>query len=250
MITAELTAFYEDRLDEIIEYVDLLSEVEKAARSGAPRIQGATTAITTSQQRILYSSVYLQLYNLVEATVSQCVEAISKAATSGNWRPSDLSAEIRREWVRYSARTHILLTPEKRLSSAVDMCDHLVDSLPLTAFQIEQGGGGNWDDEAIEEMSARLGCTLEIDPRTRTSVKRLMRDGVGALKLVKVRRNALAHGEISFSECADGVTVSEIRTVVGAVSQYLREAVSCFVSFVDLFDFLLPERRPSGGNAS
>jgi hypothetical protein len=77
-----------------------------------------------------------------------------------------------------------------------------------------------------------------------------MRDGVGALKLVKNLRNSLAHGSISFTECADGVTVSELRNVIDAVAQYLREAISCFSTYIDLFNFLLPDRRPAAGSAS
>lgn len=111
MITSELLAFFEERLTEITDYAELLTDVEKAARSGPPKIVGASSVISTSQQRILYSSVYLQLYNLVEATVSRCVEAVAQAAADGAWRPDDLNQEMRREWVRSSARTHVDLTP-------------------------------------------------------------------------------------------------------------------------------------------
>lgn len=250
MITSELSAFFEERLGEIAEYVDLLTGLERAAQSGPPRIEGVGSSVSTSQQRILYSSVYLQLYNLVEATVSRCIDAVSVAANNGSWRPDDLNEDMRREWVRSSARTHVDLTPENRLTTAVTMCDHLISSLPMTAFRIEVGGGGNWDDEAIEKMGTRLGCKLQIEPSTRTAVKRPMRNGVGALKLVKSLRNELAHGAISFTECADGVTVSELRNVMEAVAQYLREAIACFSAFIDLFDFLLPDRRPTTRNAS
>lgn len=247
MITSELSGFFEERLGEIADYLDLLTEVEAAAQSGPPRIEGTSFLISPSQQRVLYSSVYLQMYNLVEATVSRCVDAVAIAANNGSWRPDDLNEDMRREWVRSSARTHADLTPEKRLATAVTMCDHLIGNLPMTAFCIEVGGGGNWDDEAIERMSARLGCKFQIKPSTRTAVRRSMRNDVGALKLVKNLRNGLAHGSISFTECADGVTVSELRNVMDAVAQYLREAITCFSAYIDLFDFLLPERRPTTG---
>lgn len=250
MISTELSTFFEERLGEIADYLDLLTELEGVAQSGPPRIKGAGSAVSTSQQKILYSSVYLQLYNLVEATVSRSVEAIADAANNGSWRPEDLNENMRREWVRSAARTHVALTPDKRLSTAVTVCDHLIGSLPLSTFSIELGGGGNWDDEAIESISKRLGCQLLIEATTRTAVKRSMRNGVGALKLVKNLRNELAHGSLSFTECADGVTVSELRTVMEAVAQYLREAIACFSAYIELFDFLLPDRRPTTETAS
>jgi hypothetical protein len=248
MRSSELMNFFEDRFAEVEAYLSLLQGIEEAARSGPPRIINSDSAITASQQKILYSSVYLQLYNLVEATVSRCIQAITDAATStlASWQAADLNAALRREWVRAIARTHIDLTPDHRLENAVTMCDHLIEQLPIHELQIDIGGGGNWDDEAIEKISARVGCNLRISGTTREAVKRPERDDLGAMKLVKNRRNSLAHGRISFTECADGVAVEELRRITSAVGAYLREAISCFASYIDLFGFLRPERQPNG----
>jgi hypothetical protein len=243
-----LTPFFAERLAEIDSYLGFLHDVEMATRAGVPRLEGSESSISVEQQRILYSSVYLQLYNVVEATVSRCIEAISDAAaySNGSWRPGDLNASLRAEWVRYIARTHVDLTPDNRLKSAVAMCDHLIDQLPIVDFSIEIGGGGNWDDDAIERISARIGCALKISGEAKAAVKRPRRDDLGALKLVKDRRNSLAHGSISFVDCADGVTVNELRQVADAIADYLREAVDCFVSYVELRGYLRPDFKPTG----
>lgn len=247
MISSELSTFFEERYEEIKTYLDLLQEIEGAARSGPPKIVGSEFKITASQQKILYSSVYLQLYNLVEATVSRCIDAITEAAASNEqWGPSDLNGNLRREWVRFTAKTHIELSPDHRLTSAVAMCENIMNRLPTGKFEIDVGGGGNWDDEAIHKVSSRIGCRLEITPETRASVKRAIRDDLGPLKLVKDRRNSLAHGIISFSECGEGITVAELRSISDTVVTYLREVIYCFNSHIDLFDFLLPERKPTG----
>jgi len=251
-ITSELREFYDERRDEIRDYLNLLRAVETAAGSGAPRIREARAGeasypITAPQQRILYASVYLQLYNLVEAVVTRCIGAVADAAaTNSRWRPVDLNENLRREWVRHAARTHIDLTPENRLKSAMKMCNDLVGQLPLVDLQIDPGGGGNWDDEAIYKLSERLGCRLTLSRSTTYAVKRPVRDGLGAMKLVKDRRNSLAHGSISFTECADGVTVSELESMTGAVEAYLAEAVGCFTSYIDVFEFLAETSRPDG----
>ena len=70
---------FEERLQEIETYLDLLEALEKQVQRGLPKIGQAGPIITVQQQRILYSSVYLQLYNLIESTVTRCVEAISTA---------------------------------------------------------------------------------------------------------------------------------------------------------------------------
>ncbi|MER7854531.1 MAE_28990/MAE_18760 family HEPN-like nuclease [Streptomyces bacillaris] len=154
MSTSDLVTFFNERFNEVSAYLELLEEVERAARSGPPRLAGSDYRITAPQQKILYSSVYLQLYNLVEATMARCVSEITRAAAaSGKWQPHELSDELRQEWVRSSARTHIDMTPDSRLKFALQMTDHLVNQLPIREFEIETGGGGNWDDEAIYAMA-------------------------------------------------------------------------------------------------
>lgn len=247
MIGGELTRFFDERLGEIEAYLELLREIEIAAQSGPPKIQGSDARITASQQKILYSSVYLQLYNLVEATVSRCIDAVSAAAASGSrWRPEDLNNEMRGEWVRATARTHVALSPDNRLRTAILMCEHLIENLPMNDFKIDVGGGGNWDDEAIQKISSRIGCQLRISAQTRAAVKRPLRDDMGSMKLVRALRNGLAHGSISFIECAGEVSVSELVHLVESVGSYLRETIDCFSSYVDLFEFLQPDRKPAG----
>jgi MAE_28990/MAE_18760-like HEPN len=245
MTSSDLLPFFRERFGEVDEYLNLLQDVETAAQQGPPRIEGAPSVITTSQQRILYSSVYLQLYNLVEATISRCISAITEAAAlDGKWFPDDLDDALRQEWIRATARTHVDLTPRHRLQKAVEMCGYLISRLPVEEFTIEVGGGGNWDDDAIETISDRIGCRLNITPETRTGVKRPLRDDLGAMKLVKKRRNGLAHGSISFTDCADGVSIAELRTTANRVEGYLREVIDSFAEYVDGHHFIAPQRRP------
>ncbi|WP_127842725.1 MAE_28990/MAE_18760 family HEPN-like nuclease [Actinomyces wuliandei] len=233
MATTELVRFFEERHDEIKEYVSFLQNLEKAAQGGAPRLRGTGAQITTTQTRILSSSLYLQLYNLVEATVVRCLEEVAAATEKAGCRPGDLSDELRTQWVRSVARTHINdLTPEKRLEAALDLCNHLLGQEPVKGFKIDPGGGGNWDDDSIRRLCERIGCKLVISPDVFQEAKRNIRHNMGALKLVKDRRNRLAHGSLSFVDCSDGVAVSELKKVADAVGGYLREAVDCFEAFI------------------
>ncbi len=241
-----LAISFQERLDEVESYLAFLSSMEVCAQQGPPRLQGAVHPISVQQQRILYSSVYLQLYNLVEATMSQCIESVAAAArNNGQWKPSDLVAELRQEWVRATARTHESnLTPAHRLECAIVMCDHLVASLPIVEFDIDKGGGGNWDDSAIEAISRRLGFQLDVSKHVYSAVKRPFRNELGPLALVKDLRNQLAHGSISFAQCAEDVTVARLVDLKDKTVAYLSEVVSCFSNYVRAYEYLIPERRP------
>ncbi|MCX5198009.1 MAE_28990/MAE_18760 family HEPN-like nuclease, partial [Streptomyces sp. NBC_00249] len=186
--------------------------------------------------------------NLVEATVSRCVDAITQAAAlAGQWKPHQLNADLQREWVRSIARTHTDMSPENRLKHAMQLSEHIVQQLPVASFSVESGGGGNWDDEAIFAMGKRLGCVISVTDSTRRGVKASMRDDLGPLKLVKDRRNGLAHGSISFVDCADGVDVEELRRMASSVESYLREVIDCFIRYIESHNFLRPDCRPNGG---
>jgi hypothetical protein len=236
---------FDERLEEVNAYLRFLTAMEARTQGGVPKFEGSTEPITPQQQKLLYASVYLQLYSLVEATVTLCIDAVADAAAADErWAPRDLAEPLRKEWVRSKARTHVDLTYEHRLREVVAVVDRLLDSLPVDTFEIHKGGGGNWDDQAIEKMSVRLGCVLNISAAVTTSVKRPFRDELGPLRLVKSMRNRLAHGEMSFAESAEQVTVTELNTLAGAVIAYLGEVVDRFVVYVNDHEYLIPERRP------
>ena len=62
---AALQTAFDERVQEIEAYLDLLDIVERQVQSGPPRLVVGERRITVDQQRILYSGVYLQLYSLV-----------------------------------------------------------------------------------------------------------------------------------------------------------------------------------------
>jgi hypothetical protein len=227
---------FSERLHEIEEYLDFLSAVESEMRNGIPKV--GSQIITESQQRMLLSSVYLQLYNLVEATISKCIDAVCSAVTNAQCRPSDLTSELLKEWVRYRAQTHSDLNYDNRLNKCLEMCNHLLQTRPVSEFQIRKGGGGNWSDCEIFDLSKRIGCNLNISNQSLTKVKQQIFDGDGALvKIVKLR-NKLAHGDISFQECGANTTISDLRDIKERAVEYLTEVVNSFECYIASCAFL------------
>ena len=238
---------FDERHAEVSSYLEFLKGIDAAVQAGIPKIGGDDgLTITTQQQKILYSGVYLQLYNLVEATITECLDYISKASMEhATHSPADLSLEMRREWVKHIARTNVEMGPEKRLENALVLCNHLVDALPVDAFDIVRGGGGNWDDKHIEKIATRLGFKIKVSKSVRAAVKKSVRDDMGALALIVSLRNKLAHGSLTFAECGQNDTALELVSLANGVTDYLREVVVAFGNYLQNRLYLLPERRPN-----
>jgi hypothetical protein len=245
----DLHADFLERVKEVDAYLDLVTAIEHAVQSGAPMLRtraGATMTISPTQQKILYAGVYLHLYNLVEATVSRCIVAVEEAASSGGARHvGDLSEKMRSEWVRTVAKTHRSMDSGSRLEAAVELCEHVMGLLPVQ-LTIDKDGGGNWDDVQIYKFAERIGVTLMLEVATQRRVKSPFRDNKGPLKAIKFHRNKLAHGEVSFSECGENHSASELLGLKDMTIAYLKEVIGCFDKFIQQHEFLHPDRRPSG----
>lgn len=241
----DLTLF-EERISEIEAYIELLEALNKQAQMGPPEIGGSV--ITAQQQKMLYGSVYLQLYNLVEATATWCLSAVSEATTRSNlWKPCQLDEMIQREWIRTKARTHVELSQQNRLDCAFQLCSHILQEMPVSDWEIEKGGGGNWDITALETISSRIGCDLNIESSVYTAAKRYFRNEKNSLEFIKDLRNQLAHGSISFEQSGENVTVSDLKELKTRTVEYLREVVRSFQNYLDGYHFLALSFRPEVG---
>ena len=237
-----VTQMFNDRVNEVETYLDLLDALDQQIKGGRPHI--GDDQISASQQHILYSAVYLQLYNLVEVTVTRCILAVYDAASnSDRWTPDDLSDRLLEEWVRLKADTDSALNEDNRRQRAVALCRHLLDGLPVS-WPEDAHLRGNWDDSRIERMSARLGCDLQISAATNAAIKRPIRDDMGHLALIRDRRNRLAHGNLSFAECGADVTIEDLRRTKDCTVLYLREVIAAFEHHIDSYRFLKVDRRP------
>lgn len=237
------TAFNE-RLAEVEAYLGFLDELETAARSGAPKFGIAGNPLSPQQTQILRAGVFVQLYNLVEATVTRCLDALASASSNGAWKAADLNPQFRREWIKVVVAANKELNADNRLKYAVALADLLVQAAPIQEFKLERGGGGNWTDANIEEVLKRVGLRLRLAPQVRAAAKRKFRDDLGPLALVVKLRNDLAHGTISFTECGENETVTGLREISSNTAMYLRSVVRAVERFIDRHEFLEAARRP------
>jgi hypothetical protein len=136
--------------------------------------------------KTLKASCYLLLYNLVESTMRNVVEAIFDEFRAENVRFDDCREEIKRlVLVNFRARN-----PDKLLAKLTDIACHVVTE----TFEAKEMFAGNIDAKEIRDTAERFGF---IPPSKNTG---------WMMRTVKDNRNDLAHGNKSFSEIGKDVT--------------------------------------------
>lgn len=236
---------FEARVEEIELYLSFLGSVQDAVSGSAARGNFSSTfAFTPKHQQVLHASVFLHLYNLVESTVTWCIELIESAVSSHEGKNiGDFSEQLRKEWVKAVARTSEDLTHVHRLDAALLLCNQVMNLMP-PELKIARNVGGNWDDEKIFGLASRLGLTLNISPTVYSRVRRPVRNDLGPMKIIKKMRNELAHGSISFSEYGADHSVCDLREIADDCLSYLREFICCVEQYISNHDYLAVTAKP------
>lgn len=226
--------FYE-RINDIESYFELVDQIEKAVGSGGAslNVNGSKYNIKPNQQKIMYSGIYLHLYNLIESTISLLIEAIEKHASEeiGN-NVSLLTENMRALYVKSVTTAKGNLSDEKRLEKALDLFEQVLNIKPVT-IKIPLGGGGNWGVTEISAFSKQIGVTLNFNPELKAKINKKFRDDKKPIRLIKEIRNKLAHGSLSFTECGQDHVASEFRELINIVKEFLEAVIEHYDTFIN-----------------
>lgn len=231
-----------DRVHEITIYIDMLDAFDKANRDGK-------SIVSTEQYHILMANAFVLMYNMIEATVTQCIRRLGEIISQDSECPRCLSDKIISEWIANQLGTKEQLNPESRLEKGKAFYRHVVSSAQSNLV-FNKGGGGNWDDEEIFRFSERLGINLRAIPRhIATKIKKQREDDLGCMKFIVRNRNKLAHGEISFSECGRDKGIARIKEIFTDTSQYLKAMIDLFEDFATRRMFIAEEHLQHAGES-
>jgi hypothetical protein len=221
-----IKATFRARCAEIHHYLNMLEFIEDSGSDVVSRDRTKEFAIDTTTRHVLKATVFLHLYNLVESVVKQSLERVAQEIKDSGLTFADVSKEWQRCWIQELAKTSEPLEPARRLKALLVMCDHVLAQSPVVVRP--KVPGGSLDDDRIDHVLRRHGITLTISPRLRTAVKRHVVDSYGPLKLVRLRRNDLAHGLASFGDCGRDVSIRDLRSWAAVVFAYLRQLIIQF----------------------
>lgn len=167
--------------------------------------------------KMLKSSFILLLYNLIEAAISSGITDIYEKIKSGKYKYDAIIPEIRKIWIN---------TKMKDKNTAINK---IIDSIITDIIELDRKNltiSGNLDDDKIREICKEHKiCFNKVN---------------GAyLKEIKDKRNSLAHGIDSFTDCARELTVQDLEIIKDNVLEFIESILNDMKRYHDNKLFLI-----------
>lgn len=222
-MSSDLRTFFDERESEVEEYFSFLTNLNIDGNlSFSLELNGGSPfALSETQIKIFKSNCFLILYNQIEGTVNKSLEFVFDSINDSDKKYSELTSSIKSIWLKNT------LTPAMRddmglLSAFIDEVSDKVFNLDLESFTKKNSSyfsSGNLDARSIRDgLAPRIG--LDFDEREDNLLQ------------IKTWRNQLAHGEKSFSELAQGKSLSDIVPYKISTNNYLVKYVVAIEDFV------------------
>ncbi len=212
-----MTTVYQDfqsRVAEIEAYFDFVARVDArdimlVAKGGVGHAYSATAQ--DDLLRTFRASAILLLYNLMESTVTNAVEAIFDELSTQGIHFNECRAEVRR----------VVLTNLKQHNPGdiLAKLQQLSTDIIIKTFNKDKIVSGNVDARRIKELADRYG------------INRPAADG-NDLLTVKTSRNDLAHGSKSFAEVGRTFTIADIIRIKDKVIAYLTAMLKNVIDYI------------------
>ncbi|MEG4803382.1 MAE_28990/MAE_18760 family HEPN-like nuclease [Microcoleus sp. ARI1-B5] len=224
-MTSPLFHDFNERSREVSKYFMFLKSLEQGttkltmdATGGVPKIK----EIDAELFKTLKASGFLLLYNLVESTMRNAIQAIFDELR-GQGIGYD---EIRPELKKIVLKNFKKRDPDKILSSITAISIDIINA----GFDKEDLFSGNLDGRKIRTTATEYGFSHLTD---------YAKTGDGNdLLIIKSNRNDLAHGVKSFAEVGKDKTADELFAIKNKTVRYLRQILQNIEQYLSNQDYL------------
>lgn len=197
---------FEDRKNEIEFYFSVIIDID-SSRDVLNTIDNARFF------RIMKSNFILMLYNLVEATFTSGMLEIYDKVRQENCSYESVVDEIQNIWRNYKVKE--IYNPSSGLAAYTNRVQNIVyditQNIPIKLTKGMLGISGNLNAQQIKKI-----CDLH-------KIRYRVTDDNEVLDRVKKKRNALAHGDESFSDCARELTVSDLENIKDTILVFIQQ---------------------------
>jgi MAE_28990/MAE_18760-like HEPN/Ras family len=223
---------FNTRAKEVDDYFIFMESLEKQTMKLAVFDAAGTYKIQSLDPELaktLKSNGFLLLYNLVESTMRNAIEAIFDELKNKAISFDDLKPKI---------KIVVLQNLKNRSPKKIHLTINQISTDIITAtFEREELFSGNVDARLIKEIAEKYGFSYQTEFAKTKNGQNLV--------VVKSNRNDLAHGIKSFEEVGRDKTIEELLEIKEEVVEYLRRILENIRDYLDNEEYLeLPTGNP------
>lgn len=224
---AQVKSDFDDRVREVDLYFQLLAALDNGELAV---VQGMGQQVVplgtppTDWGRMLKGTAYLILYNLVEAFVRRGFQAVFEAIKNDGLCGIQLTELFRTQWVEQKNRKVKAFdgSPKVYMKIANEIVIEIVDKKVARLHRDHLPFSGNLDADAIRDLCMNHGVSYTTPAAAK---------GGAQLETVKVKRNALSHGDESFVECGRPLVATDLIKAKDEVVLFMRSILKNLETF-------------------
>ena len=216
---------FNERIVEIDEYLKLLLLVSQP--SAIIHSEGKKPkAVNTIAVKTMKASCFLMLYNLVESSIRGSMTKLYEKMNSENQGLLDFDQFVKELWINQKFKN---LDPfSSNQTSYRNLIKSMVDEIlvvsPVLLDPENLPISGNLDARQIRRLFDRHNIPTHTHYRSLQGAE---------LKTIKDKRNSLAHGSESFSDCGQQYTVQSIIDIKRQTVIFLRSSLKNVKKYIE-----------------
>ena len=205
-------------------FVQYADSIETHKKESISKADGGSFQINRDLQKTLRSNCFLILYNIIEASIRNGILAIYDSIHDDGLKYEDLAERIKEIWISYKSKQ--IQVQEKKLKTSIkkmveDISTGHVIQLGKETIQIS----GNLDYDNIHKIINTYGF-FGVITGDKEQIKR-------SLDKVKSERNLLAHGNKTFCQSGEIVTVQEISIIKENVESFINDLLQNIEGYIE-----------------
>lgn len=236
---SDLKYIYNNRKEEVNYYLDLLCKIDQATQTGRVFITGANKEpklnVSQKQIKMLHSTIFLYLYNLIEWTISSFVNQIEILFQGGAYKPKDLPDEIFNLWIATLLQIDKNITYQNKIKSGKFIYEIGLNKKCIDKnFRFDKRlYKKNLDLHAIEDILKKFDLQLKLSKACNDAINKKIFNDSNIISTIREQRNKLAHGALSFSDASDGYDFKTLAEWVKITLIFTDELVTILDNYID-----------------
>lgn len=223
---------FEERKEEIDCYYKFLRQVTSQTYSLKNRRSNMDICLDNRIKKILKANSFLLLYNLIESTVKNSVQFVCQEIVKENIQYNDIVEGLQKQWVKVHTRQHLQSPKDEKLRDGVKF---IIDKTLNDFIQFE----GNYKIKYSDNIDTEVMLAIAKDFGFKLDFAKSLKHGY-RIGEIRVKRNFLAHGNITFSDCGQNLSMEDLTLYKNDTYKVLKKFLSVIKKYLDKKKYINP----------